>query len=78
MIRHRREARRCAVEDASSMRRGATTGADNEYVLASLLGKGGFSEVWKAFDTKKLGHVALKVHQLNQVAPTFLQRHLSE
>jgi tousled-like kinase len=29
------------------------------------LGKGGFSEVWKAFDLTELREVAVKVHQLN-------------
>jgi tousled-like kinase len=31
------------------------------YLLLSLLGKGGFSEVWKALDMAELKEVALKV-----------------
>ncbi|CAM9476142.1 unnamed protein product, partial [Chrysoparadoxa australica] len=31
----------------------------------NLLGKGGFSEVWRAFDLTSLSHVAVKVHQLS-------------
>lgn len=31
-----------------------------------LLGKGGFSEVHKAFDLKEQRYVACKVHQLNK------------
>ena len=31
----------------------------------SLLGKGGFSEVWRAFDLKDLREVAVKIHQLD-------------
>lgn len=31
----------------------------------SLLGRGGFSEVWKALDLVELREVAVKVHQLN-------------
>ena len=30
-----------------------------------LIGKGGFSEVWLAFDLQRLERVAVKVHQLN-------------
>jgi serine/threonine protein kinase len=30
-----------------------------------LLGRGGFSEVWKALDLVELREVAVKVHQLN-------------
>ena len=30
-----------------------------------LLGKGGFSEVYKAYDLDKMRHVACKIHQLN-------------
>ncbi len=30
----------------------------------NLLGKGGFSEVWRAYDLEKLRHVAVKIHQL--------------
>eukprot|EP01128_Nolandella_sp_AFSM9_P003263 TRINITY_DN1387_c0_g1_i1.p1 TRINITY_DN1387_c0_g1~~TRINITY_DN1387_c0_g1_i1.p1 ORF type:complete len:619 (+),score=106.50 TRINITY_DN1387_c0_g1_i1:24-1880(+) len=35
------------------------------YVLVELLGKGGFSEVYKAYDAQLLRYVACKVHQLN-------------
>ena len=30
----------------------------------NLLGKGGFSEVWRAFDLQNMSHVAVKIHQL--------------
>ncbi|GBM25672.1 Serine/threonine-protein kinase tousled-like 1 [Araneus ventricosus] len=36
------------------------------YLLLTLLGKGGFSEVHKAFDLKEQRYVACKVHQLNK------------
>ncbi|CAD8073629.1 unnamed protein product [Paramecium sonneborni] len=36
------------------------------YILLSLLGKGGFSEVYKGYDLKEMKHVACKIHQLNQ------------
>ena len=35
------------------------------YLLTELLGKGGFSEVFKAYDLHELRWVAIKVHQLN-------------
>ncbi|CAD8087120.1 unnamed protein product [Paramecium sonneborni] len=35
------------------------------YVLLQLLGKGGFSEVYKGYDLKELKYVACKIHQLN-------------
>lgn len=36
----------------------------DRYVLMNLLGKGGFSEVWRAFDLQNVQHVAVKIHQL--------------
>jgi len=36
----------------------------DRYVLLNLLGKGGFSEVWRAFDLQDMRHVAVKIHQL--------------
>ena len=38
---------------------------NNRYQLISLLGKGGFSEVYQAFDCDELREVACKIHQLN-------------
>jgi serine/threonine protein kinase len=35
------------------------------YLPQCLLGRGGFSEVWKALDLVELREVAVKVHQLN-------------
>ena len=35
------------------------------YQIVSLLGKGGFSEVYKAFDIKAMRWVACKIHQLH-------------
>lgn len=39
---------------------------NDRYLLLMLLGKGGFSEVHKAFDHKEQRYVACKVHQLNK------------
>lgn len=38
---------------------------NERYQLISLLGKGGFSEVYKAYDLKQMKYVACKIHQLN-------------
>lgn len=37
---------------------------NGRYLLMSLLGRGGFSEVYKAYDLVGLRHVACKIHQL--------------
>jgi len=37
----------------------------NRYLLRGLLGKGGFSEVWRAFDLIELRDVAVKIHEMN-------------
>lgn len=36
-----------------------------KYQLLNLLGKGGFSEVYKAYDLEQFKEVACKIHQLN-------------
>lgn len=38
---------------------------NDRYVLLQLLGKGGFSEVYKAFDLVEMQDVACKIHELN-------------
>jgi hypothetical protein len=42
-----------------------TLGNDGQYMLLGLLGKGGFSEVFKAFDFVNCRYVACKIHQLH-------------
>ena len=37
----------------------------DRYKILSLLGKGGFAEVYKAYDLEKFRYVAVKVHQMN-------------
>ena len=64
IMSHRRELKRVQLMDRSRLRR--NTILNNQYMLVQLLGKGGFSEVWKAFDLgPRLTYVAVKVHQLN-------------
>ncbi|KRX00147.1 Protein kinase-like domain [Pseudocohnilembus persalinus] len=38
---------------------------NGQYQILSLLGKGGFSEVYKAFDLENLREVAIKIHQID-------------
>jgi tousled-like kinase len=50
---------------------GGTGGPDGprhqeRYVMVQLLGRGGFSEVWKAFDLIEGRYVACKVHKVNR------------
>lgn len=39
---------------------------NKRYLLLSLLGKGGFSEVWRAFDLEENKYVACKIHHVNK------------
>eukprot|EP00762_Andalucia_godoyi_P004142 ANDGO_06259.mRNA.1 Serine/threonine-protein kinase TOUSLED len=39
--------------------------SDERYILLRLIGKGGFSEVWEAYDLTECRRVACKIHQLN-------------
>ncbi|KAL9189479.1 hypothetical protein ACHAXT_009154 [Thalassiosira profunda] len=59
---HVRALKLVANEDSSKFRRRSKL--HERYVLTNLLGKGGFSEVWRAFDTVDFRHVAVKIHQL--------------
>jgi len=60
---HIRALKRVASEDASRFRN--RTKLHDRYVLDCLLGKGGFSEVWKGYDLRELREVAVKIHQLD-------------
>jgi tousled-like kinase len=76
---HIREYKRCTSEDRSRFVRdlpllNVSNDCNNDiynnkgggpYLLQELLGRGGFSEVWKAMDFQYLCEVAVKVHQLN-------------
>ncbi|CAM9986686.1 unnamed protein product [Scytosiphon promiscuus] len=61
-VLHIRELKRVAHEDRSKFAKRPTL--SGRYVLLNLLGKGGFSEVWRAFDLVLAEEVAVKVHQL--------------
>jgi tousled-like kinase len=61
---HIRELKRIHNEDQSRFNNHVTL--NERYLLLTLLGKGGFSEVHKAFDLKEQRYVACKIHQLNK------------
>jgi tousled-like kinase len=60
---HIRALKRVAAEDNSRFR--SRPKLHDRYVLRCLLGKGGFSEVWRAYDLNELREVAVKIHQLD-------------
>jgi tousled-like kinase len=60
---HMRSLKRASYEDASRFR--SRPKLHDRYVLQNLLGKGGFSEVWRAYDLQELRSVAVKIHQLD-------------
>ena len=59
---HIRELKRIFNEDQSIFKNNPVL--HTRYLLLTLIGKGGFSEVHKAFDMEEQRYVALKVHQL--------------
>lgn len=60
---HVRELRR--IRDENGSRFSGNPILHKRYLLLELLGRGGFSEVWKAFDLNEMGIVAVKIHSLN-------------
>jgi tousled-like kinase len=60
---HIRALKRVASEDSSRFR--TRPKLHDRYVLDRLLGKGGFSEVWRGYDLQELREVAVKIHQLD-------------
>uniref|UniRef100_A0A6Q2X7L8 non-specific serine/threonine protein kinase n=1 Tax=Esox lucius TaxID=8010 RepID=A0A6Q2X7L8_ESOLU len=61
---HIRELKRINNEDSSSFKDHPTL--NERYLLLHLLGRGGFSEVYKAFDLFEQRYAAVKIHQLNK------------
>lgn len=61
---HIREMKRIINEDNSKY--STNVELHSRYLLLNLLGKGGFSEVYKAYDFDAQKFVAIKIHQLNQ------------
>jgi tousled-like kinase len=65
---HVRELKRCGDEDRSRFNNLPLLPPPPlppKYLLLQLLGKGGFSEVYKAYDLQNCREVACKIHQLN-------------
>lgn len=62
---HIKELRRCQCEEQSRFYQMQLPALNNRYLLQQMLGRGGFSEVWKAFDLVELREVAVKIHHLN-------------
>lgn len=60
-----KEIRRITDEDSSEFANVQSL-HKGRYVLISLLGKGGFSEVWKAFDVETPQFVACKIHRISR------------
>jgi len=65
---HIRELKRILNEDNSKFNNNLTLKADgrDRYLLLTMLGKGGFSEVYKGFDLDEQRFVAVKIHHLNR------------
>ncbi|KAI1721198.1 protein kinase domain-containing protein [Ditylenchus destructor] len=61
---HIREMKRVQYEEQSRFKDHELL--NNRYLLLSLLGKGGFSEVWRAFDLDENRYVACKIHHVNK------------
>ncbi|XP_043989139.1 serine/threonine-protein kinase tousled-like 1-B isoform X2 [Gambusia affinis] len=61
---HIRELKRINNEDSSAFKDHPTL--NERYLLLHLLGRGGFSEVFKAFDLFEQRYAAVKIHQLNK------------
>lgn len=61
---HIREMKRVQYEENSRFKDHELL--NNRYLLLSLLGKGGFSEVWRAFDLDENRYVACKIHHVNK------------
>ena len=60
---HIRELKRARDEDSSRFNQHPLLGG--RYVLMNMLGRGGFSEVYKAYDIVEMREVACKLHQLS-------------
>ncbi|CAI5446029.1 unnamed protein product [Caenorhabditis angaria] len=61
---HIRELKRASNESASTYKDHSLL--NKRYLMLCLLGKGGFSEVWKAFDIEENRYVACKIHHVNK------------
>ncbi|CAG9464116.1 unnamed protein product [Pedinophyceae sp. YPF-701] len=63
VLRHSQELKRTRAQEQS--RFAGVEMLNDRYILLSLLGKGGFSEVFKAWDLRDMRVVACKLHQID-------------
>lgn len=61
---HYKEMRRFQEEETSKFNTFPIL--NGRYLMLKLLGRGGFSEVYRAYDLRAFRHVACKIHQLSQ------------
>ena len=73
---HIRDSKRLADEAISPMNKFPLM--NGRYQLLNLLGKGGFSEVYEAFDTFAYRFVACKVHSMNQAWPEIRRKNYTK
>ena len=64
---HRKELKRVRDEDESRFKNHPVL--HDRYCLLKLVGKGGFSEVFKAYDLNTMKYVAVKLHQMERHWP---------
>ena len=62
-LQHIQNVKQLWNEQASRFKYGETL--NDKYILRQLIGKGGFSEVWDAYDIQSMEWVAVKIHQLD-------------
>jgi tousled-like kinase len=77
-IRDEESSKYCGVHRSKTF-----TVLNDRYLILSILGKGGFSEVYKAFDLEKFREVACKIHHFDdswsdQVKDDYIKHALRE
>jgi tousled-like kinase len=63
-VMYRKQAKTFHSLEASRWRGFPCMGKHNQYQLLNMLGKGGFSEVWKAYDMEAHRYCAVKIHEV--------------
>jgi tousled-like kinase len=54
------------AQETSRWREFPVLGANQQYQVLNMLGKGGFSEVWKAYDMEQHRYCAVKIHEVKK------------
>jgi len=63
---HQKRVRRLEASDRSNFRKYPLLGNDDRYQLLDLIGRGGFSEVYRAYDLETNRFCAVKIHELGK------------